>query len=85
MKHRGNLDLPDAHTFGGSLLSQAHTPHRLGDLNDQARFDFELVGVRQAHVGKYIATAEFDFIAVDDARFHLALPFQSSHAIFTEA
>ena len=54
-QHGRHFGLGNAHALGGSFLGQVHTAHGLGDLNDQARFDFELVGIGQAQVGKYIA------------------------------
>jgi hypothetical protein len=36
------------HPFGGYLLCKATAAHGFPDLYDQARFDLELVGIRQA-------------------------------------
>lgn len=66
-QHGRHLGLRDAHALGGSLLSDAHRAHGLGDLDDQAGLDLELVGIRQAQIGKHIARAHFHFNAVDGA------------------
>ena len=73
-QHGRHLGLGDAHALGGSLLSDAHRAHGLGDLDDQAGLDLELVGIGQAQIGKHIAGPHFHINTVDGA--HSSFIFQ---------
>ena len=74
----GDLGLWDAHAAASFLLSEAKTVHGARDFDDQAGFDFELFGVRQAKVREHVAGTGFDFDAVKSAVCHLVSPLRVS-------
>jgi hypothetical protein len=67
------------------LLSQAKALHGFSDLDHQARFDLELIGIGQAQVGKHIARTLLHLDALHDARFHFRNSLTNAWAIFSLA
>jgi hypothetical protein len=47
-----HLGLRDPHALGGLLLREPLAPNGLGDLDDQAGLDLQLVGIRRTQIGE---------------------------------
>ena len=83
--HVGGLGLSNAHALGGVLLCQATALHGFSDFDHQAGFDFQLIGVGQTKVSKYVAGTTMDFNAVNEASFHFRNFFTNASASFNRA